>query len=218
MLYKPNLAEERTLRDLGYGLVAGLDEAGRGAWAGPVVAAAVIFPRFEEIPPALYDVRDSKLLSPHQREHCYEAILRYALAWAVGRSSPQEIDQYGIAPATRLAMMRAVAGLSVSPRFLLIDAMRLEMLNIPQRSLIKGDRQCLTIAAASILAKVTRDREMVALDAALPQYGFAQHKGYGTPQHRAALRTWGPSPEHRRSFAPLRSRLLANDRSPHPLG
>lgn len=218
MLYKPNLAEERSLWDLGYGLVAGLDEAGRGAWAGPVVAAAVIFPHFPEIPPALYDVRDSKLLTPHQRERCYEAILAYALAWAVGRSSAEEIDEYGIAPATRLAMMRAVAGLSLTPRFLLIDAMRLEMLNIPQRSLIKGDRQCLTIAAASILAKVTRDHEMVLLDAALPQYGFAQHKGYGTPQHRAALRVWGPSTEHRHSFAPLRSRLFTNGQPQHPLG
>ncbi|MBC7315883.1 MAG: ribonuclease HII, partial [Chloroflexi bacterium] len=218
MVYKPNLAEERALWDLGYELVAGLDEAGRGAWAGPVVAAAVIFPQFPEIPPALADVRDSKLLNPRQRERCYEAICRLALAWGVGQSSVEEIDTYGIAPATRLAMMRAVAGLSFLPRFLLIDAMRLEMLNLPQRSLIKGDRQCLSIAAASILAKVTRDREMIALDAALPQYGFARHKGYGTPQHRAALRTWGPSPEHRRSFAPLRLRLFTNDRPHHTSG
>jgi ribonuclease HII len=199
----PHLQEEHALWRLGYRCIAGIDEAGRGAWAGPVVAAAVVLPpAWPGLSAALGPVRDSKLLSPRQRALCYDLVLQHALAWATGAVSAAEIDRVGIVPATRLAMRHALAALCIRPAHLLIDALTLEI-GIPQRAIVKGDRICLSIAAASIIAKVTRDRMMRELDAAHPGYALARHKGYGTPQHRAALARLGSSPFHRHSYAPV---------------
>lgn len=201
----PSLAHERRLWRQGYRHVAGLDEAGRGAWAGPVVAAAVILPPDD---PALLQelsgVRDSKMLSAARREVLWEIVKEQALAWGVGVVPPSEIDATGIVPATRKAMILALQSLSPSADYLLIDYLSLPGVLPPQHSLPKGDAQVLSIAAASILAKVSRDRMMVELEKDLPGYGFARHKGYGTAQHRSALAQLGPSGVHRMSFAPLR--------------
>ena len=201
----PGLTEECRLWAQGYTRIAGLDEAGRGAWAGPVVAAAVILPpNPAELARQLAPVRDSKLLTPRRRELCYEIITSCALSWGVGFVSAAEIDRIGILPATRRAMLLAIEALSVPADFLLIDALQLPQVPLPQRAFIKGDRDHLSIAAASIVAKVTRDRWLQALDERFPGYGLARHKGYGTPEHWAALCALGPSPEHRHSFAPIR--------------
>lgn len=201
----PGLTEERRLWAQGYMRVAGLDEAGRGAWAGPVVAGAVILPPdLPDLDQRLALVRDSKLLTPRRRELCYELIIQHALAYGVGFVSAEEIDRIGILPATRRAMLLALEALKVPADFLLIDAIHLPQAPIPQRAFVKGDREHLSIAAASILAKVTRDRWMKTLDRSLPGYGLAQHKGYGTADHLKALHALGPSPEHRRTFAPVR--------------
>ncbi len=181
-------------------LVAGLDEAGRGALAGPVAAAAVILPADPEILPALLGVRDSKQMTPAQRRHWEERLHVQALCYAVGFASQTEIDVCGIVPATRLAMQRALSQLSVSPQHLLLDFLDLPGLSIPQTSLVKGDRRSLSIAAASVLAKTARDEFMCRLDGQYPGYGFAIHKGYGTLTHRRALQALGPSPVHRTSF------------------
>ncbi len=200
----PTLAQERALWQQGYRCIAGIDEAGRGAWAGPVVAAAVILPAEQPcLAAALAPVRDSKLLSPRQRARCYDLVLEHALAWGAGAVPAAEIDRIGIVPATRLAMRAALAGLCIAPTYLLIDALALDGVALPQRAIIKGDRCCLSIAAASIIAKVTRDRLMRELDAAMPGYALAQHKGYGTAKHRAALARLGSSPLHRHSYAPV---------------
>ncbi len=200
----PTLEQERALWQQGYRCIAGIDEAGRGAWAGPVVAAAVILPANRPgLADALAPVRDSKLLSPRQRACCYDLVLEHALAWATGAVSAAEIDRIGIVPATRRAMRAALDGLVIPPEHLLIDALPLNEVPLPQRAIIKGDRICLSIAAASILAKVTRDRLMRELDAAQPGYALAQHKGYGTAMHRAALARLGSSPLHRHSYAPV---------------
>ena len=152
---------------------------------------------------ALAGVRDSKQLSPRQRERLLPIIQAVAVSWAAGVVSCEEIDRLGILPATRLAMRQAVDALSATPQALLVDAVRLPAIPLPQRSLIHGDALCLSIAAASIVAKVTRDRLMVEMDAQYPGYGFARHKGYGTAQHAQALNELGPCPIHRRSFAPV---------------
>lgn len=205
MSHPPDLAEERGLWAQGTMRVAGLDEAGRGAWAGPVVAAAVILPPgLSDLAQLLAPVRDSKLLTPRRRELCYDLITTHALAYGAGFVSAEEIDRIGILPATRQAMLLALESLPVPPDFLLIDALRLPQAPLPQRAFIKGDRDHLSIAAASIVAKVTRDRWMRALDERLPGYGLSRHKGYGTPEHLAALRALGPSAEHRHTFAPVR--------------
>ena len=207
MSREPDLTVERRLWTNGYRRIAGLDEAGRGAWAGPVVAAAVVLPAERpDLAVALAPVRDSKLLSPRQRALCYDLVLEHALAWGTGAVCAAEIDRIGIVPATRLAMRHALAGLCIRPAHLLIDALTLEEVGIPQRATVKGDRICLSIAAASIIAKVTRDRMMRELDAALPGYALARHKGYGTPQHRVALARLGSSPHHRHSYAPVAQR------------
>ncbi len=192
-------------------MVAGLDEAGRGAWAGPVVAGAVILPlERPDLAAALDGVRDSKLLSPAQREVLAPLVRETALAAAVGFASAQEVETLNVVGATRQAMMRALAALSVEPEALLIDGrtLRLRASKLPQQSLKDGERHSLSIAAASILAKVTRDRLMAELDTEHPGYGFAQHKGYGTPQHRQALAALGPCPIHRRTYAPVRQGLF----------
>jgi ribonuclease HII len=185
--------------------VAGLDEAGRGAWAGPLVAAAVILPPGEpKLSHHLQGVRDSKQLSPTRREALLEVIWEHSLAWGVGAVPAAGIDTLGIVPATRQAMALALQALSPPADYLLIDYLPLPDSPLPQHSLPKGDALVLSIAAASIVAKVSRDRMMIDLETQCPGYGFARHKGYGTPQHRAALAALGPSAVHRLSFAPLR--------------
>jgi ribonuclease HII len=198
------LLEEMTLYARGYRLIAGLDEAGRGSWAGPVVAGAVVLPlNVPDLRRRLEGVRDSKQLTSEERERLYDLLQATALALNVGCVPPAYIDEWGIVPATRQAMSLAVAGLNPSPDFLLIDFLRLPSVDIPQKGIAKGDALSLSIAAASIVAKVTRDRLMVELEDEYPGYGFARHKGYGTPQHRAALARLGPSPVHRLSYAPV---------------
>jgi ribonuclease HII len=213
----PSLGEERALVQAGHGLVAGLDEAGRGAWAGPVAAAAVILPldRPEAIS-RLHQIRDSKLCTPHQRDVLYGQICNAAITWAVSLIPASRIDEIGIVPATRQAMREAINHLNPSPDALLIDAVKLPSVRIHQRSLVKGELQSLSIAAASILAKVTRDREMVLLERTYPGYGFARHKGYGTPQHQEALRVLGPLTVHRWYYAPVAAAALGwGAKSPH---
>lgn len=203
---QPNIALERSLWAQGYVSIAGIDEVGRGAWAGPVVAAAVCLPATgPDLLERLRGVRDSKLLSPSQREACFALVIEHCVSPGVGVVPSEEVDRMGVLNATRKAMLSAVADLSSAPEYLLIDYVRLPQIATPQHSLPKGDRYCLSIAAASIVAKVTRDRLMVALDASLPGYGFAAHKGYGTRQHAEALRLLGSSPQHRHTFAPVRA-------------
>lgn len=190
----------------GYSFVAGLDEAGRGPLAGPVVAAAVILPLsdFDECLTRFAGVRDSKQVTEQKREHLYEVIMRHALAIGIGIGSVEMIDEINILQATKYAMRVALTQLAILPHALLLDAVNLPEIELPQRSIIKGDECSLSIAAASIIAKVTRDRMMIQLDKEYPVYGFAQHKGYGTEAHLAALRQHGACPHHRRSFAPVR--------------
>jgi len=180
--------------------IAGLDEAGRGALAGPVSAAAVILPADPGILPALYGVRDSKQMTPAQRQFWAERLHDQALCYAVGFASHVEIDICGILVATRLALRRALSQLSISPQHLLLDFLDLPGLFVPQTSLVKGDRRSLSIAAASVLAKTARDELMCRLDGQYPGYGFAINKGYGTLAHRRALQALGPCPVHRASF------------------
>lgn len=199
----PNLEQELKLYAVGYRHIAGVDEAGRGAWAGPVCAAAVVLPLVRaDLLQVLDGVCDSKQLSPAQRETLLPIIQEVAEAIGVGWAEPAEVDELGIAAATRLAMARAVEGLNGRADALLIDYVRLQV-TLPQRSLPKADVRCLSVAAASIVAKVSRDRVMVALDGDLPGYGFARHKGYGTRAHREALRRLGPSAIHRMSWRPV---------------
>lgn len=202
---RPGLKFERALWQAGVQRVAGVDEAGRGALAGPVTVAAVVLPPDEDVSAMLAGVRDSKQMTPTQREHWAERIRQVALDWALGWAEAAEIDALGIVPATRLAAQRAIQALHTPPEHLLLDYLKLPDCPIPQTALPKGDALVLSIAAASVLAKTARDAHMVALDARFPEYGFAAHKGYGTAHHRAVLRRLGPSPLHRRSFAPLRT-------------
>jgi ribonuclease HII len=207
----PDLRLELGVRaEFSVSYVAGLDEAGRGAIAGPVVAAAVILPLDRpELRQQLAQVNDSKQLTSTRREATFDLIVAYALTSGVGRSSAAEIDQMGIMAANRLAMRRAIAQLDPVPQFLLLDGrMRLPAVVLPQRAIVRGDTLSLSIAAASILAKVSRDREMIALDEQYPLYGFRYHKGYCTRAHEAALQVHGPCPRHRHTFAPIRQPLL----------
>ncbi|MGM3424623.1 ribonuclease HII [Pseudomonas sp. MS15a(2019)] len=181
-------------------LVAGVDEVGRGPLCGAVVTAAVILDPGKPI----LGLNDSKKLSLTRREALFDEIQEKALAWCVARAEVAEIDQLNILHATMLAMQRAVEGLRVQPRLALIDGNRCPRLAVPSSPVVKGDSQVPAIAAASILAKVTRDREMQVLDTLYPGYGLAGHKGYPTAEHLDALRRLGPTPIHRRSFAPVR--------------
>jgi ribonuclease HII len=190
---------ERAARKLGWTRIAGLDEAGRGALFGPVVAAAVILNPKRRI----VGLDDSKKLQAERRCQLAERIREYALAWAVAEIDAQRIDAWNIYQASRQAMTAALQQLSIQPDYLLIDAMQLDVL-VEQKALIKGDAKCVSIAAASILAKTHRDARMQEWDAIYPQYGLGQHKGYGTPEHLEALRVHGPTPLHRHSFAPVR--------------
>ncbi len=193
---------EQEARRAGFRLIAGVDEAGRGALFGPVFAAAVILPA----ECALAGLRDSKELDPETRERLAGAIRRTAVAWAVASAEAAEIDRINIYEASRLAMKRAIEQLRPAPEFVLVDAMRVDVA-VPQRALIRGDARCRSIAAASILAKVHRDRCLREWDAIYPEYGLGRNKGYGTPEHKRALATYGPTPEHRRSFLPVRASL-----------
>ena len=186
-------------------LVAGVDEVGRGPLCGPVVTAAVILDPARPI----LGLNDSKKLSEARRERLFDEIREKALAWCIGRAEVVEIDRLNILQATFLAVQRAVAGLAVRPSLALIDGNRCPVLEVPAAPVVQGDGRVPAIAAASILAKVSRDREMAALDALYPGYGMAGHKGYPTPAHLEALRRLGPTPIHRRSFAPVRA-LLAD--------
>jgi ribonuclease HII len=201
----PSLAAESVLWRYGLTCVAGLDEAGRGAWAGPVAAAAVILPPDPSIQDKLNGVRDSKQMSARERDFWEEQIKVVALDWSTGLASSREIDELGILPSTRLAMRRALDGLSLLPKHLLIDAVRLPGVPVPQTALIKGDSLVLSIACASVLAKTCRDAILVQFDKEYPGYAFARHKGYGTARHREALAGLGPCPEHRFSYRPVSS-------------
>lgn len=205
----PHLGHEAALHQAGYQVVAGVDEAGRGAWAGPVVAAAVILPSDPSTLEKLAGVNDSKQLSAKARATLRGIVEANALAWAIGQASHSEIDQFGIVPATRLAMQRAIEALNPMPHALVIDAVKLPALNIHQRVFNFADAISLSVAAASILAKTERDGLMCALDADYPDYRFALHKGYGTRAHAAALGAKGVSPVHRCSFKPIAAMLEA---------
>lgn len=181
------------------GLVAGVDEAGRGPLAGPVVAAAVILD--DQRPIA--GLADSKKLSPARREALFDEIRAHALCFSIAEASVEEIDRMNILQATLLAMRRAVQGLRLKPVMVLVDGNRLPVLDVPAEAIVKGDARVQAISAASILAKVHRDRWCAQLHERYPQYGFAGHKGYGTAAHMAALRAHGACPEHRRTFAPV---------------
>lgn len=207
----PTLELEWTAREeSGVRYIVGVDEAGRGAVAGPVVAAAVILPL--DAPERLQyldGVNDSKQMTPPKRDALYDLIVEHALAYGIGSTPAAAIDEMGILPANARAMKTALQKLEPAGEYLLIDGrMRLQGIALPQRPVIRGDSLSLSIAAASILAKVTRDRHMIEQDAHYPQYGFARHKGYCTSQHVTALEQHGPCPIHRHSFAPIRRGLL----------
>jgi len=199
---RPSFAEEMLLEAEGYHLVAGVDEVGRGALMGPVVAAAVILPhnftsRWQE------EVRDSKQLRPERREYLFEYIREAATAVGIGKASNDYIDTYGIIRATRLAMKLAIEQLIPAPEYLLIDYLRLPEIALPQKGITNGDSLCFSIACASIIAKVTRDRLVTEMDREYPGYGFARHKGYATREHLDRLGCHGPCAVHRRTFRPV---------------
>jgi ribonuclease HII len=202
---RPTTSEENSAWHAGHTLVAGVDEVGRGPLAGPVVAAAVVLPH--PLPQVLRTagIRDSKQLSARARARLAPLIRRHAVGVGVGEASVEEVDALNVLEATRLAMARAVAELAPVPDLLLVDALDLPQAGIPCRPIVHGDALCLSIAAASIVAKVFRDALMVEMDGRHPGYGFARHKGYGTAEHLAALRRLGPTPEHRRTFGPVRA-------------
>lgn len=216
----PNWQHELQLCFGGHMLVAGVDEVGRGAWAGPLVAGAVIFPNPHDLAVAesaadlsadLAALRDSKMLTENVRERLLDAIKSSALAVGVGIVSSALIDTIGIGPSNRLAMARAIRDLCIRPDYLVIDAFRLPLMPIQQRPIIKGDAVCMSIAAASVVAKVTRDRIMRDLDEEYPGYEFARHKGYGTAHHAEAIVREGVTPIHRKSFAPIKAALEPDD-------
>ncbi len=202
----PSFAEERILEAQGYRYVAGIDEVGRGALAGPVLAAAVILPSYIDAP-WLNLVKDSKQLSPARREFLFHHIYKTAIAVGVGYADREFIDARGIVRATQLAMKLAIDQLSPSPEALLIDYMHLPGVRLWQKGITHGDCLCFSIACASIIAKVTRDRLMMEFDKAYPGYELAQHKGYGTRAHFACLYRLGPSPLHRHSFRPVKDMI-----------
>ncbi len=200
----PTLEFEHSLWKAGLVQVGGIDEAGRGCLAGPVTAAVVILPPADQILKDLSGVRDSKQLSMDQRQREKLLIIHHCLAWSVGFASNLEIDQYGIVPATCLAIQRALNDLTLEPDHLLVDYLVLPDNPLPQTRLIKGDARSLSIAAASILAKTHRDEVMISAAEKYPQYGFETNFGYGTASHRTAIQQHGTCPLHRKSFAPMR--------------
>ena len=198
-----SLRIESQLRESGLTAIAGVDEAGRGPCAGPLVLAAVIFVDINE--PLLQGIRDSKELSPARREELYEIIITHASAYSIVEIPPHELDELGLHKSNLEGMRRAVAALSIQPDFILTDGYAIEGMSAPTLAVWKGDQVSLSIGAASILAKVYRDRIMVKLDEQFPEYGFAQHKGYITARHTAALKHYGITPVHRRSFANIKA-------------
>lgn len=198
---------EHQAKGRGYRAIAGVDEAGRGPLAGPVVAAAVILPAQFDLP----GLNDSKKLSAKKRESLYPEICQQAVTFGIGVSSVDEIDRINILQATLLAMQRAISRLTPAPDHLLIDGITQLPLDIPQQTLKQGDSRSLSIAAASVIAKVVRDRIMLSFDLQLPVYGFSQHKGYGTLQHRQAISHYGPSRQHRKTFAGVKEYLDQTD-------
>lgn len=203
----PDFSKEKGLILQGFRAVVGVDEAGRGPWAGPVVAGAVVLGCNDEVAAQLIEsgVRDSKKISEKKREKLYGVIVSSVAAWGVGIVSEKVIDEINILNATKLAMRKAIASLSVAPDFLILDGnMLLEDFPARQLAVPRADQTVLSVSAASILAKVTRDRIMNNLDAEYPEYGFFKHKGYGTPFHIQALKEFGPSDIHRKSFRPIR--------------
>ncbi len=203
----PNFDHEDRLESQGYELIAGVDEVGRGALAGPVVAGAVILP-CANYPDWLKLVRDSKEISSKKRESLFNLISQEAVAVATGIVPPQVIDSINILKATQLAMRQAIEKLPKPPHFVLIDRLTLPQCPIPQLGITRGDKLCLSIACASIIAKVTRDHIMEEFDRIYPGYGFARHKGYGTREHIFSLKQLGPSPIHRLSFVPIKNTKL----------
>jgi ribonuclease HII len=199
----PHLKEEQELLSTGYRRIAGLDEAGRGALAGPVVAAAVVLPPDPHFP-WLKLVKDSKLLQESERQQVFDCMAECGIEMGVGVVEPDVIDAVNILNATRKAMKLALSALSQPPEYLLIDAVKLRYISIPQKAIIKGDRTVLSIACASVVAKVTRDRIMLEMDGRYPGYEFARHKGYGTREHLDCLRRNGASGIHRMTYSPLR--------------
>lgn len=208
---QPSLVEELAIcQNNGCRLIAGVDEAGRGAWAGPLVAAAAILPlpadeqtaSWQTLSEQLTGVNDSKLMTATARERLYAVVYQKAQV-GVGIVSALTVDYLGVGVANKLAMARAVAALPIKPQFLLLDAFKLPQVALPQKAIVRGDSHSLSIAAASIVAKVTRDRLMRELDAAYPNYGFKTHKGYGTAKHAAALAEFGPCDIHRYSYTPI---------------
>lgn len=196
----PDLSHEQSLHERGIRSIAGVDEAGRGPLAGPVVAAAVILPEHFSLP----GLNDSKKLSPSRRVRCLEELTANPLvAIGIGAASVAEIDQFNILRATHLAMRRALEALPALPDHALVDGLPVHGLPVPHTALVKGDSLSLSISAASVVAKVTRDRIMAEIDREFPQYGFAKHQGYGTRLHLQALATWGPCAHHRLSFGPV---------------
>lgn len=192
----PDYSFELAARDAGYRHVCGIDEAGRGPLSGPVVAAACVLEPGTEIP----GLNDSKKLTPKKRDLLYDLVIERATDFAVGFATPEEIDSINILNATMLAMRRAIAALKEPADYALVDGNCIRDYPIPARAIIKGDSLSMSVAAASILAKVTRDRLCLEDDRQYPMYGFAKHKGYGTAEHIAALRTYGPCPIHRKTF------------------
>jgi len=205
--YTPSFAEEERLAMQGYRFIAGIDEVGRGALAGPVVAAAVILPHRLKTS-WLRQVKDSKLLTAEKREYLFDFIREAAISTGVGIVSHRIIDTRNIVRATRLAMKRAIEQLSPPADTLLIDFLSLPEVPISQKGIVNGDGLCFSIACASIIAKVTRDRLMIEMDAAYPGYSLGKHKGYCTEEHVTNLNKRGPSPIHRRSFRPVKEMLL----------
>lgn len=201
-------AFERELLRQGVTRLAGVDEAGRGPLAGPVMAAAAILPaKWLEsgLPPVLKGLNDSKQLTPRQRERFFDALISCGeVTFAIAQEEAIQVDEFNILQATHRAMNKALAALAPSPQHALVDGTRVKTLRFPQTAIVKGDARSYSIAAASVLAKVTRDRLMEEYHERWPAYGFAEHKGYGTPQHLAALAEHGPCPIHRRSFSPLK--------------
>ena len=200
---KPNLKFEKTLQQQGFLAVAGVDEAGRGAWAGPVVAAAVVLPFLNRY----YGINDSKLLTPLQREAILRKIYKIAVDVSIGIADVVEIDTVGIGRATYLAMRRAVANLKAPPQHILVDGFKVGFAEIPSQGIVDGDRRSVSIAAASIVAKVARDRIMAELHILMPEYGFIAHKGYGTDLHQQMIKKHGVSDWHRKSYQPIKEQI-----------
>jgi ribonuclease HII len=199
----PDLTQEKELWRVGYRIVGGIDEAGRGTWAGPVFAAVVVLSPTISSNRLLGNVRDSKQMTARQRQKWAQFIKELCLDWGVGKATNKEIDRLGIVPATHLAARRALKQLKSTPDFLLLDYMKLEKINVPQRSFIRGDQKILSIAAASVIAKTSRDEFMIDMDRIYPLYLFRSNKGYGTAAHQQALQQHGICPIHRVSFKPV---------------